>query len=224
VATPSADLDKPLVESRQRVRSDARPHFRAGAIVRRRCTNAVERTLGWRVRQTNMRTVGLGLALIVVSACGVQAGSVRSGNAPPAVISGAHSAARADTGINRSRARRDAPKVVVLGAQQLSLDDVAPHQPARAVWVRTTWAQWSRTVGEPLATSGENPTRAVYIVALLARARLTCRACKGLRVVRGRYAYLVFQVHGHGDSVFVVTNHRPDLASLGTVRTVFAAI
>jgi hypothetical protein len=182
-------------------------------------------------RRTCMRVVEVtvALALGLFGLGGVVACADEQAPAPhtdPAQI-----VSRPESGVGHARTvvspfhdQRPAPRAVVRAARQLALNGMAPHPPVRAVWLRSTWAGWARIDGEPLATSGERSGTAIYIVELISHRPMTCRGCKTLSPVRGRYAYAAFQVHGRGNDDLNVGNDRPDLASLGKVRVVFTAI
>jgi hypothetical protein len=183
-------------------------------------------------RHTCMRVRGFGVMLALafgLVACGGQRPAALHTSAPhtdPAQV-----VSRPESGVGHARTvvrtihdQRPAPRAVVRATRQLALNGMAAHPPVRAIWVRSTWAGWSRIDGEPLAASGERPTTAIYIIELIARRPMTCRGCKTLSPVRGRYAYAAFQVHGRGNDDLDVGNHRPVLAALGKVRVVFTAI
>lgn len=111
-----------------------------------------------------------------------------------------------------------APPAVLEAARNLR-SGVIVTGPVSTIWVTMTWGQWQQLDGSFTDPPGHN-SDPVYVVQVRSDTEMTCRSCKGLRPVTGRFATSVVPQHPGADiGMFTMGNNDFGLSRRHDVRT-----
>jgi hypothetical protein len=102
---------------------------------------------------------------------------------------------------------------------------MAPHPPARATWVRSTWRAWENLQGQVLDyQQAKYPDAAIYVVEVSSSKSVRCLTCKGLHPISGTTFASAFPIGRGRPEESLVTKHPLRLYRLGPVHVAFRAL